>query len=188
MRKIIYSSILKLIAVILCITSIVSGVLIVTEGILEYDKEKTDIYSFESDFSESWYMSYLLGIPEEIVYSAYNQTFGRYESDGDTAPVEVDTDRAGTTAEEVTEEEGASVEQETARGTVDVEMDTEAREAFSSNLEGRLSSFYDSEKIHYFVQCNEQVFTNCGAKIPEDLMQGEFYSYVKRDETGACVA
>ena len=53
MRKIIYSSILKLIAVILCITSIVSGVLIVTEGILEYDKEKTDIYSFESDFSES---------------------------------------------------------------------------------------------------------------------------------------
>ena len=185
MRKIIYSSILKLIAVILCITSIVSGVLIVTEGILEYDKEKTDIYSFESDFSESWYMSYLLGIPEEIVYSVYNQTFGRYESDGDTAPVEVDTDRAGTTAEEVTEEEGASVELETARGTADVEMDMpEAREAFSSNLEGRLSDFYDSEKIHYFVQWNDRVFTNCEAETPEELMQGEFYSYVKRDETG----
>ena len=163
MKKIIYSSILKFIAVLLCVTSIALGVLVVTDGILKYDKEKTDMYSLESDFSESWFPSYLLSLPEEIVCDAYNKTFDRHENDG----------------------EGISVEQETARGSEDVETDISGNSAaLAEVLEKNLGEFYDSEKIRYFVQWNNLVFTNCGAETPEELMQGEYYSYVKMDETG----
>ena len=176
MRKIIYSSILKFIAVILCIASIVLGVLVVIDGILAYDRENMDIYSLENVFAESWYVSYLLSIPEDIVHAAYLETFGKYESNGEDAPAEDDS------AEETTRVSG---EQETSMATVDPEMDQpENREVFAETLESKLSEFYDSEKILYFVQWDDRIFTNCGATVPEELMQGEYYSYVKRDDTG----
>ena len=174
MKKIMYASILKFIAVILCIASITCGVLIVIDGILEYDREKADVYSLESDFSESWYLSYLLGLPEGIVYDAYSKTFGGDASDNEGSSVEHDTDA-----------ETPSVEEETAEGSTDVETDTrENREIFAETLEKMLEDFYDSEKIRYFVQWNERIFTNCGAVDSEELMGGEYYSYVKRDDAG----
>lgn len=75
MRKIVYSNITKFIAVLLFIASIVSGVLIASDGVLEYFNQDEEIYNFEGDFSESWYITSLLSEPENIMYMAYHSTF-----------------------------------------------------------------------------------------------------------------
>ena len=72
MRKVVYSSITKMVAVVLFIACIISGVLIAADGVLEYYNQEEEIYLFESDFSESWYISNLLGDPQGIVYNAYH--------------------------------------------------------------------------------------------------------------------
>ena len=53
MKKIVYSGVTKFIAVILFIASIVLGTLCVTDGLIEYFDEETEVYYFENDFSES---------------------------------------------------------------------------------------------------------------------------------------
>ncbi len=46
------------------------------------------------------------------------------------------------------------------------------------------SDFSGSENINYFVQWNDMVITNCGAKTAEELIRGEHYLYFKRNDTG----
>ena len=53
MRKIVYSGALKLVAVLLFIVTVVSGVLVATNGIFYFDSQEDEIYAFEEDFSES---------------------------------------------------------------------------------------------------------------------------------------
>lgn len=57
-------------------------------------------------------------------------------------------------------------------------------ETIGQNLQQRFDDFYYSDKINYFVQWNDMIFTNCNATSPEELMQGEYYSYIKRDSSG----
>lgn len=159
MKKIIYSSFLKLIAVILLITSIVCGVLTMIYGNLEYGEEEQDIYAFESDFSESWYISYLLSRPENLLMDAYYSAYGEREYEG-----------------EVTFDDQETYSQETNA--------VEDPEIIEDNLTQTFGDPYNFEKINYYVQWNDLVFTNCGAVSPEELMQGEYYSYLKRDNTG----
>ena len=75
MKKIIYSSITKGIAVILFIAFIVFGVLTASGGIVDYCNEEEDIYSFETDFSESWFVSSLLNETENVVFNAFRNAF-----------------------------------------------------------------------------------------------------------------
>jgi signal transduction histidine kinase len=75
MRKIIYSLPLKIIAVLLLTASIVLGTLTCTAGIFEFYSEEEVIYSFERDFSDSWYVSYLLNEPELSLIGAYFDSF-----------------------------------------------------------------------------------------------------------------
>ena len=154
MRKVVYSSITKFIAVILFIASIVSGVLIATDGALAYFNQEEEIYNFESDFSESWYISSLLSEPENLVYNAYRSVFYADDGTGLQRPI---------------------------KDKIDSE---EIRLALVNNLEERFSDCYYSEMINYYVQWNDLVLTNCGAKSAEELMQGEYYSYLKRDPNG----
>lgn len=58
------------------------------------------------------------------------------------------------------------------------------RELLKEKLEDRLSGSSYSDKIRYYVQWDDIVLTNCGAKSHEELMNGEFYSYVKREGLG----
>ncbi len=153
MRKVVYSNVTKFIAVLLFIASIVCGVLIATDGVLEYFNQEDEIYNFESDFSESWYISNLLREPEIAVFNAYRSVF--YVDDGNGY-------------REI-------------KGDVDSE---ELRLALVQNLEERFSDYYYSDIINYYVQWNDLVLTNCGAKDAEELMQGEYYSYLKRDTGG----
>lgn len=60
----------------------------------------------------------------------------------------------------------------------------ETRLEIVQNLEERFSEYYYSEVINYYIQWNDFVLTNCGAKSAEELMQGEYYSYLKRDSGG----
>ena len=154
MRKVVYSSITKLVAVVLFIACIISGVLIAADGVLEYYNQEEEIYLFESDFSESWYISNLLGDPQGIVYNAYRSVFYVHDGLGHQRPIEGD----------ITSEEN--------------------RMALEKYLKERFSEYYNSERVNYYVQWNDLVLTNCGAKSAEELMQGEYYSYLKRDPNG----
>ena len=60
----------------------------------------------------------------------------------------------------------------------------ETRLEIVQNLEERFSEYYYSEVINYYIQWNDLVLTNCGAKSAEELMQGEYYSYLKRSAGG----
>lgn len=154
MRKIVYSSITKFIAVVLFILGIVGGVLTSADGIMEYCNQEEQIYNFENDFSESWYISNLLGNPENVIYNAYRSVFYAYDEYGRQRPIEEDI-----TSEEI-------------------------RLKLENNLKERFAEYYNSGKVNYYVQWNDLVLTNCGAKSAEDLMQGEYYSYLKREPGG----
>ncbi len=82
MKKIVYSTALKLAAVILLIVSILAGMLVLTGGVIEYSKEENDIYGFERDFEDSWYISWLLYRPENVLYNAYLNTYRPYDNYG----------------------------------------------------------------------------------------------------------
>ncbi len=153
MRKIVYSGILKFIAVILFVASIACGTLIVADGITEYVNEEHDIYSFERDFSASRRISFLLSDPESVVLNVYYSIFRTYDDNGDFID----------------------------RGKNDIE---EKSDDIKSSIKQRFEDYYNSDKINYYVQWNDLVITNCGAETPEELMQGEFYSYFKRDSAG----
>ena len=71
MKKIIYSSYTKFLALVLLIISIVVGTLVVTNGVTKFYDEKIIIYDFENDFKDSQYFSYLLDSPEHAVLSAF---------------------------------------------------------------------------------------------------------------------
>ena len=60
----------------------------------------------------------------------------------------------------------------------------ETRLEMVHNLEERFSEYYYSEVVNYYIQWNDFVLTNCGAKSAEELMQGEYYSYLKRSAGG----
>ena len=153
MRKIVYSGAAKFIAVILFIASIVCGVLIAADGVLQYFNQDEEIYNFESDFSESWYVSSLLGDPESVVYYAYRSVFDPYDESGNRASKDLDSE--------------------------------EVRLALVQNLEERFSEYYYSDTINYYIQWNDAVFTNCDVRNAEELIQGEFYSYLRRGPGGS---
>ncbi len=153
MRKIVYSGVLKAVAMILFIASIVCGVMTVTDGITDYLNEKKDIYSFESDFSESWYISYFLDSPENTIYNAYWNTFCKYDDNG--APID-NGDKS----------------------------EADKSNELEANIKQGFEELYNSDKINYYVKWNDVVLTNCGASSAEELMSGEYYTYLKRNVFG----
>ena len=62
MKKVLYATAIKALAVILFIACIASGVLVVTNGILRAKGEAHFIYQFENSFEESEYIQSLLDI------------------------------------------------------------------------------------------------------------------------------
>ena len=153
MRKVVYSSITKLVAVLLLIACIVVGVLFTTADIYEYFHSEEEIYAFEDDFSESWYVRSLLDTPHNLMYNVYHDVF--YEHD----------------------EYGHRIIRE------NVSTD-ELRTEFIKRMEEIFGEPRNFDKINYYVQWNDLVFTNCGAEKEEDLLQGEYHSYFKKDKTG----
>ena len=154
MRKIVYSGALKFVAVLLFIATAVSGVLVATNGIFTFDGQEADIYNFEEDFSESWYISSLLGTPESLIYNAYHDVFyDGYDEMGYHVP----------------------------KGDIDSE---ELRLEFEKRITEIFGEPNNFEKINYYVQWNDLEFTNCGAENAEDITQGEYFSYFMRDDKG----
>ena len=153
MRKVVYSGITKLVAVLLLIACIVVGVLFTTAGIYEYFHSEEDIYAFEDDFSESWYVRSLLDTPQNLMYNVYHDVFYEYDEYGHRI-----------------------IREDFSTDELRAELIKRMEEIF-----GEPGNF---DKINYFVQWNDLVFTNCGAEKEEDLLQGEYHSYFKRDKIG----
>ncbi len=83
MRKILYSSTLKFVAVILFTVSTVIGSVAAINGVIKYSEEEFDLYNFETDFSDSWYFYRLLDTAEHTLSAAYYNSFDLFStSDG----------------------------------------------------------------------------------------------------------
>lgn len=152
MRKIVYSGALKLVAVLLFIVTVVSGVLVATNGIFYFDSQEDEIYAFEEDFSESWYIRSLLDTPESLIYNAYHNVYHEYDEWGHQIHKDIDSE--------------------------------ELRLEFEKRITEIFEEPNNFEKINYYVQWNDLEFTNCGAEKAEDITQGEYYSYFRRNGKG----
>ncbi len=154
MTKFFYSNTAKVIAVLLLITSIVLGALSFSSGIIHYQNETPDVYSFESDFSQSWYLSYLLNEPENLIFKAHRSVYHKYNVYG------IQEDQSV-----------AEIEQKI--------------ENLPNTIQEAFDHFNLTDKVNYYVEWNNHfTLTNCDAEKPEDLMQDEYYSYVRRDTEG----
>ena len=86
MKKIIYSGFVKFLFVILFIGSITLGALTVTHGILTIYFEEEQIYSFETDFADSYFVKSLLNHPESVVSEVYYDLAFEYDEQGRSVP------------------------------------------------------------------------------------------------------
>ncbi len=150
MKRIIYSPVIKFIAVLIFIASITLGTLTAARGIEECNEDDF-LYSFENDFSESWLASGLLNEPVQLMLNAYH-----------IAVPEIEYDDYGNL----------------------VESDPVDREKVKEVIRQCFSNFPNSDKINYFVQWNDMVITNCGAKTAEELTQSNCNLYFNRNENG----
>lgn len=175
MKKIIYSNYTKFIAVVLFIMSITLGALVVTDGISKFYDEEESVYHFENDFSESRYFSNLLDEPENVIFNAYHNLFEISASDNADDIIYPNEDNTvyptDTGLSIVGNENGARVKKKI----------TPNKETIEKNIEERLNNLYCDDLINYYIKWNDRVFTNCAATSPEELMQGEFYSYISRN-------
>lgn len=51
-----------------------------------------------------------------------------------------------------------------------------------SYIEEGLNNLYCTDKINYYVEINDKIYTNCVATNAQDLMQAQFYRYTSRDK------
>lgn len=159
MRRIVYSGFVKFIAVLLFIASIVSGVLLAANGIFAYFGEDEEVYTFEKDFSQSWYIRSLLDTPEYMMLGVYQDIFYEYD-------LYYEYDEYGR------------------QNPQNVKDDEQLRAEMESKLTETFGNGDNFESIQYFVQWNDLVFTNCDAKSGRDLTGNAYYSFFKWDSSG----
>jgi signal transduction histidine kinase len=171
-KKIIYATATKAVAVILFIACITTGLLAVTQGITRMEGEDLYLYRFENSFYESDYMQSLLYAPQYAVISAYYDAY-RVDYAGDTeSPPELTT----------REPESANVDEEKeVEPTVKPTPDKETMEVY---IREALSHMYCADKILYFVEWNGTSFQSTDSTAADDLIREEFYIYIQRDQNG----
>ena len=86
MKRIVNSTVLKFLAVLIFIASITLGTLTAAKGIEECNEDDF-LYSFENDFSESWFISGLINEPVQRMLNAYHIVFSEIEYDAYGNPV-----------------------------------------------------------------------------------------------------
>ena len=166
MKKLIYGTAAKALAVLLFISCIVSGTLVVTDGILRIDRDESLIYNFENSFSESVHLHSLLEAPMFAVMDAYYDAYGSEHHSNATE-----------SSEPVTSE--AETEAPPPRSV------SEAPPDVAVYLEKELNGLYCGDRVNYFVEWNGQIFTNCNAATAEQALNNTSFSYlVRRDEKG----
>lgn len=172
MKKIIYATATKAVAVVLFIACITTGLLAVTQGVTRIEGEDLYLYRFENSFSESDYMQSLLYAPQYAVLNAYYDAY-RVDYEGDTErPPELTTG----------EPESANTDEEKeVEPTAKPTPDKETMEAYIRNA---LSHMYCADKILYFVEWNGCRFQSTGGTAAHDLIREEFYVYIQRDQNG----
>jgi signal transduction histidine kinase len=61
---------------------------------------------------------------------------------------------------------------------------TQYRDKIIENIRNGLEAMGRADDLNYYIQWNDTVFTNCGGNGPDELVQGDYYSYVKRTPGG----
>ena len=168
MKKILYATAIKALAVILFIACIASGVLVVTNGILRAKGEAHFIYQFENSFEESEYIQSLLEAPGYAIMEAY---YTAYRVEHDSTP--------GSSPEPVTSEPETEAESCPQNGI------SASRREIPAGIAEELNHLYYGDKINYFVEWNGQIITNCHATSAAEVLYGDSISfYIQRSEDG----
>jgi len=168
MKRILYSTVTKTLAVILCVACIVLGVLVITDCILRIDGEEVFVYGFENSFEESDYIQGLLEAPVHAVIEAFRMAY----SADDESP-------APEHSEQVTSEPGGEAE------TTRQDELSASRAEIPAALAYTLNRLYCASQIDYFVEWNGQVFSNCEAFSHTDILNGAPISLlIQRDQSG----
>ncbi len=185
MKKIIYSSFTKFIAVVLLIASMVLGTLTVTKSVSDYFSEDELIYKFESSFSEARYFSHLFDAPESAIFNVYHNF---YSTDNETVAFEDSVTEPFKESETEAENEASTnsepkplVDSDVTDSKIPITVNGETLE---ERLKKELDGLYCADKINYYVKLNDTVFTNCGAENEEEFMSAQFYRMTSRDEKG----
>lgn len=160
MKKLIYSSYTKFIAVVAIILCGVLAVNVVVDTASWFMSEDEQIYGFEDSFDKSDYFTLMLYEPGEIVREAYN-AFDRHQNESEYYD--------NTFYENY--------------GDVDKKISI-SDAALYEYIDANLSRMRNADKVDYFISINDRIFTNCGAKRAEDIVRDRFYFYAGRDESG----
>ena len=78
MKRIMYSSPLKIVAIILLLFYVAIGTYFATDAAIQYQKEEFKIYHFEGSFEDSRHLRSLLSYTEGVVDGAYREYYGEY--------------------------------------------------------------------------------------------------------------
>lgn len=203
MKRILYSTVTKTIAVLLALLCVAFAMLTVTDGLVRFLEEEECIYEFEGDFTESRHMARLLAAPEHILYRVSYGANAWEDITQEETLTENHPHADDTSSEVTTSDESGTPETETQADTqptpvgYTVPVFSENRTEIVINgesmtveeyLEKSLSELYCADQIDYYIEWNGTVYTNCDAKDPLDLIKGDFYAFYKRDADGATEA
>ncbi len=201
MKKIIYSSITKFLALLLLVASVLAALNFAIDGVASYTNEEPDVYGFEDSFENTSYFSWMLTEPVEYVCGAFTM----YENDKDEfekthkVPLVV-WNSVVTTNENAQESDTAESDihflrpgADTAQGGTEIVDVYElpfigAAPAFDKTvydyIEESLRNIYNIGKLNYYIKVNDRVFTNNSEMSMEDYMNCSFHVVAQRNDDG----
>lgn len=179
MKKLFRSAFMKAAALILCGALGVLAVSALAGFVLEHIAGGEDfVYGFEESFEQSSRFSSLLQIPEFAILDALSDSSRSITIYGPQGAVVTELSPAAQPAPSPLPAAADGGEAET-----EMRLDTAPEEIIKKALE----PYIEHEALVWFVRYGEHIFTNCGAKSPEELYSHNFYrmcAYNSRGVTG----
>ena len=190
MKRIFYSKVTKFLAWILILALIVPAFDSFIDGLQDYVEMGGDaVYAFGKDFESSYYVSSLLNTPLNALGFSYmdmrdvSQVYTR-NGDGSVEVELYEYAQPTPTSAPVPMQTVPPMATVSPSTTPPVDEESARDEAYYSSLEKRIRRFADDERIEYYISVNDKVYTNCGAKSENELMDREFYYFVHRSPNG----
>lgn len=167
MKKFFCSAFMKALALILCAALAVTAVAMLIGFASGYlSGAESSIYNFEDSFEQSTYFDNMLQLPELEIFNALGDPVQGLTIYGNQGRVEIAAAYAvpmATATPSITDPDGAEEE--------NVISSDKAAELIEKELE----TLKDHEALLWYVRYDGHVFTNCGAKSPEELFENDFY-------------
>lgn len=190
MKRIIYSTFTKLVAVVLLVATVLCAANIFVDAFVKFTDEKYSVYRFEDSFNDTDFFAWMLTEPADYINNAiyyYNNDKSEFEK---THPVIFYNFN-------VQGEPVKSITQDTDPADLflfKLPQDTEnlpnipVQEGFPGTVEDyiaqELQNIYNLDKINYYIRVNDNIFTNNIEMEEEDYLASRFFVVCERGENG----